>query len=1652
MNTTQTTILIIDHSLTDLDTYRNYITSHKNKNIKNQQVWIAETLEKGWQYCQQFQPDVILLNISLPNLNPLIFLQELQQIQKNIPIILLTESQQEETARQAIKQGFWDYLIKEKITSQQLFQAIERAFIEPIHPQPLEGFHQYNQFLKTVNQRIHQSFNLETILQTTVNDLRQILHCDRILLSQCLTSNQNEIVAESVRSPVNDLKTFTVAIFPETQAISNIYQAGLTPEEIQRLEQNQVKSCLGVPITLPSELSPNWGVIIAHQCDNFREWKTEEIELFEQLSVQLSIAIQQNQLRQQIKTLNAQLEAKTRESERLFQAIFNHSFQCTALLTPDGILFDVNQTALDCVGLKREEIINRPFWETYWWTFSSETQQQLRQNIAKAASGESIYYQVDVLKAGGKVAKVDFALRPLRNETGEVILLIAEGQDLSDRVEAKRALEENQILLRSVLDCIPQTVFWKDRNGVFLGCNHQLAMDAGLSSTNEIVGKTDFDMPWKEEAQLYRSDDEQVMASGQTKLNIEEPITKAGSISGWLRTHKMPLRNADGEIIGVVGTYEDITERKQAETALRRSETRYQMLVDNFPNGAVFMFDHNLRYILTGGLGLAEMGLSKEQLEGKTIWEALSTETCELIEPLYRRTLEGEELVAELPFGDRIFLVYVLPIIDQGTIQAGIVLSQDITQRKQAEQKLQQLNQELEARVQQRTADLEAEIAERTRLLNILEASLNEVYIFDAETLKFQYANQGALQNLGYTLEQLQQITAINLKPQLTPEQFQQLIDPLLNHQQEKTIFRAAYQRANGTLYPVEVHFQLIEHQQERLFLAVALDITERQQTEERLQLVEFALDHAQESVFIVDRVGQIVYVNKTACESLGYSRPELSNLTIWQIDENLNAPPPWEDICEYLKQQKSLLLDSIYYTQRGEVIPVEITLTGLNFHGIPYFCEIARDIRERKQAEAALQQRDNYLTALVEVQRQLLCATSQSNLYELVLSLLGQAANASQVYVFEHYYDEFQRPYLYYMSHWSAPDATSKLNRSVLQELYDRPCFSSWIEQMSQGKAICLSIDQMTFKQRQILEPAGISTVLLFPLIVKGEFFGLIGFDNDEDDRQWDEAEISLLAAAVSAIALATERQLAQEQLQRQLTAIEAASEGIAITNPMGDYIYLNKAHLELFGYEEASELLNRHWKTVYSPEEGVRIEQEVISKLMEKGYTFSEAVATRKDGSTYLQEFSLTLTNSGEIVCVCRDISERKRAEDQLRRTNAQLERATRLKDEFLANMTHELRTPLYSILGLSEVLQQGIYGELNAEQLRSISTIEQSGHHLLELINEILDLSKIESGKMELQLTSVNLTSLCQSSLNFVKPQADQKNLQLQFISAPVPVMLKIDELRIRQVLINLLSNAVKFTPEGGQIFLKIETDSRFVHLSVIDTGIGIAPEDQVRLFEPFVQIDSRLSRRYSGTGLGLALVRQITQMHAGTVSVQSEVGRGSTFTVTLPWNVIVSENEESLFSSTNSLNKTTENSGSTVDSLLLNSGSEGSPTILIAEDNKVNAETVADYLETRGYRVIFAENGIEAVQYAQQYQPQLMIIDIQMPELDGVEAIRQIRRNPDTAEISILVLTAFVGEQEREKCLQAGADDYLSKPISLKMLSDKIKERLDMQSLS
>lgn len=412
-------------------------------------------------------------------------------------------------------------------------------------------------------------------------------------------------------------------------------------------------------------------------------------------------------------------------------------------------------------------------------------------------------------------------------------------------------------------------------------------------------------------------------------------------------------------------------------------------------------------------------------------------------------------------------------------------------------------------------------------------------------------------------------------------------------------------------------------------------------------------------------------------------------------------------------------------------------------------------------------------------------------------------------------------------------------------------------------------------------------------------------------------------------------------------------------------------------------------------------------------------------------------------------QQVNDRKQAEARLTETNQQLAisneqlaSATRHKDEFLANMSHELRTPLNAILGMTEGLQEEVFGNTNEQQKKALQTIEYSATHLLKLINDILDLAKIEAGQVELECAPTSISSLCQASILFIKQQAYKKRLKLNLELAPNLPDLLIDERRIRQVLINLLNNAVKFTPEGGSVTLEVTlelstnttTPNNAMRFAVIDTGIGIASEELEKLFQPFVQIDSALNRQYQGTGLGLSLVKRIVGLHGGSIGVSSQVGMGSRFMVYLPCPDVPLSFPEPLPRFVPQLTSITSEAVTT------------SPLILITEDNEANIITIFSYLKAKGYRLILANNGQEAIALAHSQQPDLILMDIQMPGMDGLEAMKHIRSHPNLVNIPIVALTALAMAGDREKCLEAGANDYLTKPVKLKQLAATIQHFL------
>ena len=346
----------------------------------------------------------------------------------------------------------------------------------------------------------------------------------------------------------------------------------------------------------------------------------------------------------------------------------------------------------------------------------------------------------------------------------------------------------------------------------------------------------------------------------------------------------------------------------------------------------------------------------------------------------------------------------------------------------------------------------------------------------------------------------------------------------------------------------------------------------------------------------------------------------------------------------------------------------------------------------------------------------------------------------------------------------------------------------------------------------------------------------------------------------------------------------------------------------------------------------------------------------------------------------------------------------------------------------------MQIGTYGELMPRQENILRVIRESGQHLLELINDILDLSKIEAGMLELQYETIDIKSICDASMLMINEIAQKKGLQVSIFITEEIQTIQADKRRLKQMIVNLLSNAVKFTPQFGSMRLEITPENdHAVRFTVSDTGIGISSEQLENLFKPFVQVDSSLARKYEGTGLGLALVRQLAEMHNGSIGVTSTPGKGSSFYFIIP-----RRSSQDFVDDEASI--PTEPFSEQI------SITPSSNTILLVEDNPTNMMFTGDYLIAKGFNLVTAENGLQAIQQAEIHKPDLILMDIQMPELDGLETIRRLRSAPEFASVPIIALTALAMPGDREHCIEAGASEYIAKPVSLKKLFGVIIELL------
>ncbi len=487
------------------------------------------------------------------------------------------------------------------------------------------------------------------------------------------------------------------------------------------------------------------------------------------------------------------------------------------------------------------------------------------------------------------------------------------------------------------------------------------------------------------------------------------------------------------------------------------------------------------------------------------------------------------------------------------------------------------------------------------------------------------------------------------------------------------------------------------------------------------------------------------------------------------------------------------------------------------------------------------------------------------------------------------------------------------------------------------------------------------------------------------------------------------------------QKTLFETSKKGLAlIDEDTGRIIIANEAFKKITGYSEVTHK-NLSFPSLLSGLNPENKKYADMKKLMatQEFYIFNRdkkkiSIKIRKNTELFNNTFAVAILDNQTV----KEYSPTMEEPDII----------ARLKQEFMANITHELKTPLNDILSMTAILLEQSYGTLNEKQEGCLKNIKKSGKKLLSMIGDILDLNRIASGKLHIEISPVSVEALLCKTLNPLKKASDKKKITFREIQDSGVTEIETDGPRLKQILAHLLNNAIKFTPEEGEISLEVKgnIEDNTVAFTVRDSGAGIPGEYMEYLFSPLVQLESNLSRRYSGIGIGLTLVQHITDLLGGGVLLESEPGKGSAFTVKLPWN------------------KNLQKALVCTEEILPHLSKQ--KLVLIAEDNEIIRSTCSDYLEFLGYRVRRACNGEEAIREIKKEKPDIIVMDIQMPVMNGLEVIKKIRKNEEFRNIPVIALTALAVAGARDICIRAGANEFMEKPTSLKVLAQVIEKLL------
>jgi PAS domain S-box-containing protein len=1196
----------------------------------------------------------------------------------------------------------------------------------------------------------------------------------------------------------------------------------------------------------------------------------------------------------------------------------------------------------------------------------------------------------------------------------------------------------------------------------------------------------------------------------------EVDLAQQGSAQVSVQFVSVAVPDETGQQARVLTALLDITERKQTEDALREREQLFRTLAQVAPVG-IFRTDATGSYLYVNDRWCDIAGMSTDTAAGFGWTAATHPDDRDRVAEEWTRAVRSQRpFRSEYRFqaADQTITWVVGQAqaeLDQHSNVAGYVGTiTDITERKQAE-------------------------AAMREALATLDATTDGTFIFDPHTLRFSYVNEGAVQQTGYSREELLRMTPVDIKPKFDEPQFRAMIAPLACGQQQAFTLTTLHRRKNGVDMPVEINLQCIgAGTAQARFIAIVRDITARKQAEAELQEQEMRLraivDHAIDGIITIDDHGTIESFNSAAERLFGYAAAEV-------LGQNVKLLMPEPDRSKhdgYMANYQRTGVPKIIGIGRevvgcrkdGSVFPMELGVNEMRLGGQRRFTGILRDITERKEAEAQF--------------RLIVGSTSNGMLVDqdgtIVLvnapiehmfgyqrhELVGQPLARLIPERFKPQYLHFRRAFFQApttrtigaegeifglrndgtefpvelgLSPISTPtgiqllasvtDITARVEmEQALRESEER--FRLMVEEVSdyaillldqEGKVASWNSGTRRLSQFEAAEIIGryYACFYLPEDVAQGKPAHALqqastqGRTEEEGwrvrkdgSRFWANVIITALhdqTGRLKGFSTITRdltlRKQAEVELQKQEARLRAivnhALDGIITVDEHGTIESFNSAAERLFGYAEAEVLGQNVTLVMPEPYHGAHDgdmahdQRTGAAKILGTG---REVLGRRKDGSVFPIELSVSemqLGNQRRFTVFARDITERKTVEAELKDTARAMENknrelalahnralaATQAKSEFLASMSHEIRTPMNAIIGMADLLQETA---LTSEQQEYVRRFSRAATILTDLINDILDLTKIETGHLELESVPFNLADLVDKTAELMAVRANVKALELvAFVHPDVPPYVMGDPTRLRQVLVNLVGNAIKFT-ERGEVIVRIdpsrdEAGSSRLRFSVSDTGIGI-PADKIQtIFDSFTQVDSSTTRKYGGTGLGLSISKRIVELMGSHIKVTSTEGRGSTLSFVLHMAAVP--------------------------------GFAAAPErpaldlkgcrMLVVDDNDTNRMIIREFLARIGVILSEATDGPTALAALDEAQNrgepfQLAILDFHMPGMNGLELAQAIRARPAFAALPLVIHASDMRGDHIRRARALGIANYVHKPISRARLLASLAEAL------